>query len=45
MNRNLERRRDFIGSILFVIFVLILVVGGFFATKYLTSDSQKKTNS
>ncbi len=42
MNRNLERRRDFIGSILFVIFVFILVVGGFFATKYLTSDSQKK---
>lgn len=42
MNRNLERKRDFIGSILFVCFVLVLVVGGFFATKYLTSDSQKK---
>lgn len=42
MNRNLERRRDFIGSILFVSFILFLVIGGFFATKYLTSDSQKK---
>lgn len=42
MNRNLERKRDFIGSILFVCFVFTLIVGGFFATKYLTSDSQKK---
>lgn len=42
MNRNLERKRDFIGSILFVCFIFVLIVGGFFGTKYLTSDSQKK---
>lgn len=42
MNRNLERRRDFIGSVIFVGFVLVLLVGGYFLTRYLTSDSQKK---
>ena len=41
MNRNLERRRDFVGSLIFVFFVLFLVVGGYFVTKYLTSEDQK----
>ena len=42
MNRNLERRRDFVGSICFIALILVLIIGGYFATKYLTSDSQKK---
>lgn len=42
MNRSLERRRDFIGSIIFVGFIFVLIVGGYFATKYLTSDDAKK---
>lgn len=42
MNRGLERHRDFIGSIVFVCFIIFLIVGGFFLTKYLTSDTQKK---
>ena len=41
MNRNLERRKDFIGGISFILLVVVLVVGGFFLTKYLTSDKAK----
>lgn len=43
MNRGLERRKNLIGSLTFIIFVLVLVVGGFFLTRYLTDDSQIKT--
>lgn len=42
MSRTLERRRNFIGGIIFVSFVLFLIVGGFFLTKYLTSDTEKE---
>ena len=42
MNRNLERRRDFVGSIIFIGFIVVLLVGGYFLTRYLTSDTQKK---
>ena len=41
MNKYLERRKNFISSILFVAFILFLIIGGFFLTKYLTSDEQK----
>jgi len=40
-SRQLERRKDFIGSIVFVSFIFVLIVGGFFVTKYLTSDTEK----
>ena len=42
MNRTLERRKNFIGSILFLGFILFLIVGGFFLTNYLTSDTEKE---
>ena len=42
MNRNLERKKDFIGGITFIIFVVILIVGGFFVTRYLTSEKEHK---
>lgn len=42
MNRNLERRRDLIGGIAFVAFILLLIIGGFFLTRYLTSEEQHK---
>ena len=42
MNRHLERKKDFVGGITFVIFVVVLIVGGFFATRYLTSDKAHK---
>ena len=42
MSRTLERRRNLIGGIAFVSFVLFLIVGGFFLTKYLTSDTEKE---
>ena len=40
MNRDLERKKDFIGGITFVVFVITLIVGGFFLTRYLTSDKE-----
>ena len=42
MNRNLERRKDLIGGIGFIIFVIALIVGGFFLTRYLTSEKEHK---
>lgn len=42
MNRNLERRKDLIGGITFVIFIVFLIVGGFFLTRYLTSEKEHK---
>ena len=41
MNRSLERRKDLIGGILFISLIIILIVGGFFLTRYLTSDKEK----
>ena len=40
MNRWLERRKDLIGGITFIVFVIALVIGGFFLTRYLTSDKE-----
>jgi hypothetical protein len=40
MNRDLERKKDLIGGITFVVFVIILIVGGFFLTRYLTSEKE-----
>ncbi|MBR5662462.1 MAG: hypothetical protein IKX00_02280 [Bacilli bacterium] len=42
MNRYLERKKDFIGGITFIIFVAVLIVGGFFLTRYLTSEKEHK---
>lgn len=42
MNRDLERRKDFIGGITFVVFVVALIIGGFFLTRYLTSEKEHK---
>ena len=42
MNRHLERKKDFVGGITFIIFVAILIVGGFFLTRYLTSEKEHK---
>ena len=42
MNRNLERQKDLIGGIGFIVFVIILIVGGFFLTRYLTSEKEHK---
>ena len=42
MNRSLERKKDFIGSISFLAFILFLIVGGYFLTNYLTSDTEKE---
>jgi len=42
MSRTLERKRNLIGGIGFVSFVLFLIIGGFFLTKYLTSDNEKE---
>lgn len=42
MNRNLERRKDFIGGVAFIAFVVVLIVGGFFLTRYLTSEEEHK---
>lgn len=41
MNRSLERRKDLIGGILFITLIITLIVGGFFLTRYLTSDKEK----
>jgi len=40
MNRDLERRKDLIGGITFVSFVIVLIIGGFFLTRYLTSEEE-----
>ena len=40
MNRVLERQRDLFGGIAFVVFVIVLIVGGFFLTRYLTSEKE-----
>lgn len=40
MNRVLERQRDVVGGITFVVFVIALIVGGFFLTRYLTSEKE-----
>lgn len=40
MNRHLERKKDFIGGITFIIFVAFLIIGGFFLTRYLTSEKE-----
>lgn len=42
MNSTFERKRDLIGGISFIVFVVVLIVGGFFLTRYLTSDTEKK---
>ena len=42
MNRDLERKKDLIGGIIFVVFVVFLIVGGFFLTRYLTSEKEHK---
>lgn len=42
MSSSIERRKDVIGLIGFIFFILVLVVGGFFATKYIMSDEQKE---
>ena len=42
MNRAFERKRDLIGGIMFLVFIFVLIVGGFFLTRYLTSDTEKE---
>ena len=42
MNSGLERKRDLIGGVAFLVFIFVLIVGGFFLTRYLTSDSAKE---
>ena len=42
MNRSLERKKDLIGGILFISFVLFLIIGGYFLTRYMTSDKEKE---
>ena len=42
MNRDMERRGNLIGGVAFLVFVLVLIVGGFFLTRYLTSDDAKE---
>lgn len=42
MNRSLERKKDLIGGIIFISFIIFLIVGGYFLTKYMTSDKEKE---
>lgn len=42
MNRGLERKKDLVGGISFIIFIIVLIVGGFFLTRYLTSEKEHK---
>ena len=42
MNRWLERRKELIGGITFIGFVIVLIIGGFFLTRYLTSEEEHK---